>query len=147
MNIHVYVYTCSKVLKCSFALLQEWICSKKQGSTKRQVNIKIILLLCCYAIIWADAIAVNVATLIEAEDYDNTLTEYFTCEAAGVEGCSKEAFQKFDIVSKIIAYSLIGLYPAIFLVYFVNVKKTCGKLRKAINSTGTSASVLSRNIS
>ena len=86
----------------------------------------------------------NVATLIEAEDYTNTLTEYFTCEAAGVEGCPRGAFEKFDVVSKIIAYALIGLYPAIFLVYFVSVKKTCGKSRTAINST---ASVLSRDIS
>ena len=134
-------------LKCSYALLQEWICSKKQGFTKRQVEIKIILLLCCYVIIWADVIAVTVATLIEAEDYKNTLTEYFTCEAAGVEGCPRGAFEKFDVVSKIIAYALIGLYPAIFLVYFVSVKKTCGNSRTSINSTGTSASVLSRNIS
>ena len=137
----------SKFKKCSFALLQEWICSERQGFTRirREVEIKIIFLLCCYVIIWADAIAVTAATLIEAEDYDNTLTEYFTCEEAGVEGCSKEAFQKFDIVSKIIAYALIGLYPAIFLVYFV--RKPCGNSRTEINGRGIRASVLSRNIS
>ena len=114
-----------KFRKCSFALLQEWI-SKKQGFTKRQVEIKIILLLCCYVIIWADVISVTVATLIEAEDYTNTLTENFTCEAAGVERCPKGAFEKFDVVSRIIAYALSGLYPAIFLIYFVSVKKCCG---------------------
>ena len=112
-----------KFKMCSFALLQEWI-SKKQGFTKRQVEIKIILLLCCYVIIWADVIGVTVATLIDTEDYTNTLTEYFTCEAAGVEGCPKEAFEKFNVVSKIIAYILIGLYPITFLIYFVSVKKT-----------------------
>ena len=122
MKIHAYLYiTCYK-----FALLQEWICSKKQGFTKRQVEIKIILLLCCYVIIWADAISVNVATLIEDEDYTNTLIENFTCEEAGVERCPKGAFEKFDVVSKIIAYILIGLYPATFLIYFVGIKKPCG---------------------
>lgn len=128
-------------------LLQEWMCSKKQDFTKRQVEIKILLLLCCYVLIWADVIGVSVATLIEAEDYLNTLTEYFTCEAAGVEGCPKGAFESFGVVSKTIAYALIGLYPAIFLVYFVSVKNTCRNSRTTINSTGTSASVLSRNIS
>ena len=126
------------------------MCPQQQGFTKRQVEIKILLLLCCYIIIWTDVFAVLVATVIEAEAYRNTLTEYFTCEVAGTEECSRGGFEQFDVPSKTIAYALIGLYPAIFLIYFVSVKKSlciniCRRSRIAANSTGTSASVLSRN--
>ena len=110
--------------------------------TKRQVEVKILFLLCCYIIIWSAAIGVVVATLIEADDYRNTLIEYFTCEASGTLECSREVFERFDILSKLIASSLIGLYPGIFLVYFVK-KTSCGK-PPTVNSTGTNASVHSR---
>ena len=126
-------------------ILQEWMCPQQQGFTKRQVEIKILLLLCCYIIIWTDVFAVLVAGIIEAEAYRNMLKEYFTCEAAGTE-CSRAGFEQFDVPSKTIANAFISLYPAIFLIYFVSVKKSlctniCRRSRTAANSTGTSASL------
>ena len=89
--------------------------------------------------------AVLVATIIEDEAYRNTLKEYFTCEAAGTE-CSRAGFEQFDVPSKTIANAFISLYPAIFLIYFVSVKKSlctniCRRSRTAANSIGTSASL------
>jgi hypothetical protein len=127
---------------------EEWMCPKKPTFAKRQVEIKILFLLCCYCIVWSDAIAVNVATLIEAEDYRNALVEEFTCEAAGIGGCPQDTFERFDIISKTIAYALIGIYPAIFLIYFVKKRLhtcTCCSRTATTNSTGSSASAPSRN--
>ena len=84
------------------------------------------------------------ATLIEARDYRNTLVEYFTCEASGTEECPRGTFEQFDIVSKLIASFLIALYPGIFLIYFA---KQCKCKRSLdISTSGTSESVLSRNV-
>ena len=121
------------------------MCSKQQGFSKRQVELKIFFLLCCYCIIWTDIIAVNVATLIEADDYRRAVIEKFTCEAAGIGGCPQDTFEKFDIVSKIIAYILVGVYPATFLIYFVkkgSLTRTCSKM----NSIGSTATPFFRNI-
>ena len=90
--------------------------------------------------------AVLVATIIEAEAYRNTFTEYFTCEAAGTGECSRAGFEQFDVPSKTIANAFISLHPAIFLIYFVSVKKSlctniCRWSRTAANSIGTSASL------
>lgn len=112
--------------------------------TKRQVEIKILFLLCSYIIIWSDVIGVIVASLVEAEDYRNTLVEHFTCEASGTGECSRDVFKRFDIISKLIASSLIGLYPAIFLIYFVKIRP-CRK-SPTVSSIGTNASVISRKI-
>lgn len=136
-NAHVYTshtpYTC----------IQEWMADKR---TKRQVELKVLFLLCSYIIIWSDVIGVIVATLIEAEDYRNTLVEHFTCEASGSQECRRDVFGRFDIVSKLIASFLIGLYPGIFLIYFA--KRIPCRKSPTINSTVTnSASVISRNIS
>ena len=164
--IYMSVYTYGTLLLCSPHLfnslyiqqllryihvqiiLQEWMCPRKPSITKRQVEIKILFLLCCYCIIWSDVIAVNVATLIESNDYRNAIIEHFTCEAAGVGGCPQDTFERFDIVSKTIAYALIGIYPAIFLVYFAKKRlHTCSCLRTAtMTSTGSSASAPSRNV-
>jgi hypothetical protein len=118
--------------------------SRRQGSAKRQVEVKILLLLLCYIIVWTDAIGVTVATLIEAQDYRNTLVEYFTCEASGTEECPRGTFEQFDIVSKLIAAFLISLYPGIFLIYFVRQCKC--KRSQDISFSGTSETVLSRSI-
>ena len=117
------------------------MCSQRQHNTKRQVEIKILLLLCCYLVTWSDTIGVAVAALIEADNYRDTLKEYFTCEASGTLECERNSFERFDIVSKLIASALIGLYPAIFLIYFVKVKScrlSCKQIRSpATNSIGT----------
>ena len=119
----------------------------KQGTTIREVEIKLLLLLCFYVLVWTDVIAITVATMIEADDYRNTLTEYFTCEAAGVEGCPRDSFEGFDVVSKTVAYSLVSLYPGIFLIYFVNKKcrYICTQSTATANSTGSNASVRTHN--
>ena len=108
------------------------------------MEVKILLLLLCYIIVWTDAIGVTVATLIEAQDYRNTLIEYFTCEASGTEECPRGTFEQFDIVSKLIAAFLISLYPGIFLIYFVRQCKC--KRSQDISFSGTSETVLSRSI-
>lgn len=92
-------------------------------TTKRQVEIKVLFLLCFYIVIWTDIFVTITATLVEGEEYVRVLTEYFTCEATAPGNCSKSVFDKFDICSKTLAYCLVALYPAIFLIYFVGVKK------------------------
>ena len=128
----------------NIVLCQEWQSSKRRHSIKRQVEVKILLLLLCYIVVWTDAIGVTVATLIEAQDYSNTLVEHFTCEATGTEECSRGSFTQFDVISKLIATFLISLYPGIFLIYFVKLGKCGRKSLDSINSA-SSESVLSRN--
>ena len=111
--------------------------------TKWQVEVKILLLLCCYLFIWSDAIGVTVATLLEADEYRDTLFDYLTCQAPGTEDCSLRVFERFDVVSKTIASALIGLYPAIFLIYFVRVKRSTCRY-PANNSVQSSLSAMSR---
>ena len=111
-----------------------------QNNIQRPVEIKILILLFCYIVIWTDVIAVNTATLIEADEYRDALTDYFTCEAVGIGKCSRNIFQSFEIESKTVAYNLIGIYPAIFLIYFVGTRNCCTQhmqKRTAVNSSGT----------
>lgn len=121
---------------------QECKSSKKQY--KRQGEVKILLLLLCYIIIWTDTIGVTVATLIEAQNYTNTLEEYFTCEAPGSDDeCPRGTFAQFDVISKLIAGLLIALYPGIFLIYFTRLR-CCGRRSNEPRFSGSSESVLSR---
>ena len=137
------LYTSTHPFALLLCCLQECRITKRRDS-KRQVEVKILLLLLCYIVVWTDAIGVTVATLIEAQDYRNTLVEYFTCEASGTEDCPRGTFEQFDVVSKLIASFLIGLYPGIFLIYFFRLCKCRRSLDSSIS--GGSESVLSRNV-
>ena len=121
------------------------MCSQRQHNTKRQVEIKILLLFCCYLVIWSDIIGVTVARLIEADDYKDRIMEYFTCEASGTLECERNFF---DTTSRLFASVIVSLYPAIFLIYFVKTKNSllCSKQCRFHASSGTSTSVLSRSI-
>ena len=108
------------------------------------MEVKILLLLLCYVLVWTDAIGVTVATLIEANDYRNTLVDYFTCEATGTEECPRGTFSQFDVISKLIASFLIALYPGIFIIYFVRLRRCRRPLDASISAS--SESVLSRKV-
>ena len=109
-------------------------------TTKRQVEVKVLFLLCFYILIWTDIFVVITATLVDREEYKKTLTEYFACEAVATGNCSKDVFDKFDIGSKTLAYFLVALYPAIFLIYFVGVKKCKPKHTQSNNVNTASTS-------
>ena len=112
-----------------------------QKSTQRQVEIKILILLLLYFIVWTDVVVVNIATLIEANEFRDALTDYFTCEAVGIGECSRSVFQSFEIESKTVAYSLVGLYPAIFLIYFISIRNCCAYCMRKRNRANTSSAL------
>ena len=71
------------------------------------------------------------------------LTEYFFCEAAGIQGniCERSFERLASDVPVTIGYALLGLYPIVSLIYVVNVEEIkescCG--RKGGNSKSTVA--------
>ena len=74
--------------------LQEWKCSHY---TNRQVEIKILLILCSYFIIWSSVIISSMVPIIEADEHQNTLEEYFTCEASGTQECEQQSIESLYI--------------------------------------------------
>ena len=109
------------------------------------MEIKILLLLLGYIIVWADIIGVTVATLIEAQDFANTLVNHFTCEAIGTEECSRQSFTKFDEPSKLIATFLVALYPGIFIIYFVKLS-WCRKTKDTSVLNTSESALSSKNV-
>ena len=118
--------------------LQEWKCSRY---TNRQVEIKILLILCSYFVIWSGIIILNIATIIEADGHQNTLEEYFTCEASGTQECEQQSIEGLDTVLRLIIFVLVSFYPATFLIYFMKVKYsllTCQQCRPRPANSNTS---------
>ena len=86
---------------------------------------EILLILCSYFVIWAGIIILNIATIIEADGHQNTLEEYFTCEASGTQECEQQSTEGLDTVSRLyIIFVLVSFYPASFLIYFMKVKNS-----------------------
>ena len=113
-GIYSYKYTV-------MVYLQEWKCSRY---TNRQVEIKILLILCSYFVIWSSLIISIMVPIIEADEHQNTLEEYFTCEASGTQECEQQSTEGLDKVTRFITLLFVNFYPASFLIYFVKVKNS-----------------------
>jgi len=122
------------MLSNSVSLSQK--CLKPRNSTRRNASaaeIKIIIIICYYLPVALYAVSVAVITIHEADPFIAQLKNYFLCEANGVSGdevCSKKQFAQFDSGSKVFAHILIGSYPAIFLIYAVQLKSCTAKIRR-----------------
>ena len=100
---------------------------KKQHYTKRQVEVKILLLFCFYLVIWTSAIAIFTNGLIKVNDYREKVVEQFICEAPGTEECPRG---NTDVVPDMIFIALTSLYPATFLIHLVKLRKGYLKCRQ-----------------
>ena len=122
------------MLSNSVSLSQK--CLKPRGSTRRNASvaeIKIITIICYYLLVALYAVSVAVITIHETDPFVAELKNYFLCEANGVSGaevCSKKQLAQFDSGSKVFAHILIGSYPAIFLIYAVQLKSCTAKIRR-----------------
>ena len=111
-------------------------CLEPKNSTRRKASaaeIKILIIICYYFFVALYAVSVAVITIHETDPFVAELKNYFLCEANGVSGaevCSKKQLAQFDSGSKVFAHILIGSYPAIFLIYAVQLKSCTAKIKR-----------------
>jgi hypothetical protein len=111
---------------------------------------KILITLCYYVLMSVVALTRFTFIVRNAEAFEGRLTDYFACEAGGKNpDCDRNDFrQHTNPTLSAMSLALIGLFPAVNLIYAINVgelKEKCCCRRtegKKMTSTGLSSSKL-----
>ena len=120
-------------------------------SQKWTAEVKLFIIFCYFFVFLALTQTAFTVTLRNQAKFVAELTEYFFCEAAGIQGniCERSFERLASDVPVAIGYALLGLYPIVSLIYVVNVeeiKESCcgrkGGNSKSISSHSSSTLVL-----
>ena len=128
--------------------------SFKLGAAGRTV----LIILCCYLFSGVIALTSNIFTLRNNGLFVDALLEYWQCEATGVDPknpCNRASFEELMYPGlTTLASVLSGIYPAVNLIFAVNIsdlkqkfKTCCGQTVLSTNTANvTSLSPMSTNI-
>ena len=85
-------------------------------------ELRILIVFCYYAILGIAALTAFNVTSHKLQGFSNALDAYFLCERGGIESkCDRSGFERLTNPTLVtIAFILIGLYPAINLVYVIH---------------------------
>ena len=116
---------------------------------------KILIILCYYVISTVLSLTSFTLDMRNSKPFAEQLRSYLVCEAAGHDPsapCDQSGFEQLAYPGVfIVAYALLSLFPAVNLVYAVNVaelrakcRKWCGGLKLA--KEGRTSSVMSTSV-
>ena len=117
-------------------------------SQKWTAEVKLFIIFCYFFVFLALTQTAFTVTLRNQPKFVAELTEYFFCEAAGIQGniCERSFERLASDVPVAIGYALLGLYPIVSLIYVVNVEEICcgkkGSNNKSFSSHSSSTLAL-----
>ena len=102
---------------------------------------KLLIILCYYVLLAIVALTGVSIPLRNAEPLANALIEYWQCEAAGIDPdnpCSRASIEQQSNPALItISYVLLWLFPAVNLIFAVNIKEIRQKFKTWSSKTAT----------
>ena len=125
---------------------------KRSHKDLKKAEAKVIIICCCYVVLGLAASFSFSFSSSSLPGLKRELMDHFECERVG-DGenpdqlCDKSGFERFiNPAPKILAYTLLALYPLITLIYFLHKKKKANTKNHNImlNSNSTTSKNLSR---
>ena len=118
---------------------------------------KILIILCYYVISTVLSLTSFTLDMRNSKPFTEQLRSYFVCEAAGHDPsapCDQSGFEQLAYPGVfIVAYALLSLFPAVNLVYAVDVaelRAKCGKsgvgARLKLAKEGRTSSIMSTSV-
>ena len=111
---------------------------------------KILIIFCYYVILGVIALTTFTLSTKNSESVANGIVGYFGCESSGPQTpCDRSGFEpQLNPVLDCLSYILLGLFPAVNLVFAVNVKELkqwCGRSRlfRVVSTTAEFPSTVS----
>ena len=102
---------------------------------------KLLIILCYYILLAIVALTGVSVPLRNAEQLTNALTEYWQCEAAGIDHenpCNRASIEQQSNPALItIAYVLLWIFPAVNLIFAVNIREIRQKYKTWSGQTAT----------
>ena len=86
-------------------------------------EVRILIVFCYYVIVGASALIAFNVTSQKLQSFSSELDAYFLCEREGTgQICDRSGFESLtDPALQTIAFILVGIYPAINLVYVIHI--------------------------
>ena len=83
---------------------------------------RILIVFCYYAILGISALTAFNVSSQQLQEFSNALDAYFLCERGGIRNnCDRSGFESLTNPTLVtIGFILVGIYPAINLVYVIH---------------------------
>ena len=97
---------------------------------------KILIIFCYYVILGVIALTTFTLTTKDGPRVSDEIIAYFTCERLGTENCDSQRSSYQMLLQpelNCLSYVLLGIFPAINLIFAVNIeelKQWCGRARQ-----------------
>ena len=102
---------------------------------------KLLIILCYYVLLAMVALTGVSIPLRNAEQLTNVLTEYWQCEAAGIDPenpCNRASVEQQSNPALItISYVLLWIFPAVNLIFAINIREIRQKFKTWSSKTAT----------
>ena len=108
--------------------------ASRADSKLKTVERKILVILCYYVLLGAIALTSYTLSTRNVEEFIKGVSHYFLCESPGMDPdspCDRSGFENFSYpILTLFGYILLGLFPAVNLIFAVDIrelKQWCGQ--------------------